>query len=94
MKNLPTGLLASSYVWDGFLILSLLEDHKSRLETLIVPHDGLRKDRYTTAVRARNARIQLYGQEETRHYCNKCIRVYTDSEGNGSQFPFYYVLYL
>lgn len=75
--------LTSEHVWDGFLTLSLLEDHQARLETLVVPHDGLQKDRFTVAVRARNARIQLYGQEETRHYCNKCIRTYTNAKGEG-----------
>jgi hypothetical protein len=75
--------LTSDHVWDAFLTLSLLEDHQACLETLLVPHSGLQKVRFTAAVRARNARIQLYGQEETRHYCNKCIRTYKNVVGEG-----------
>lgn len=78
--------LSSDHVWDGILILSLLEDYKSREETLVVPHDGLQKDRFTEAMRSRNLRIQLYGQEEIRHYCNKCMRVYTNTAGIGKSF--------
>ena len=52
----------------GMHTLSLLEDHQAHLETLVVFHRGLQKDRFTAAVRAQNACIQLYGQEETQHY--------------------------
>jgi len=33
----------------------LLEDHCVCLETLVVPHGGLQKDRFTATVHARNA---------------------------------------
>src|SRR5882762_3038629 len=30
--------------------------------------------------------IQLYGQEEIQHYCNKCIRTYKNADGEGTLF--------
>jgi len=80
--------LTSDHVWDGFIILSLLEDHQNRQQPLVVPHSGQCKDRYTEAVQAHNLRIQLYGQPEIRHYCKKCTRTYTDADGKSkSDFP-------
>jgi hypothetical protein len=75
--------LTPAHVYDGFIVLSLLEDHQSRQSTLVVPHDGEQKDRFTMAMRARNALIRLYSQAEIRHFCNLCIRVYKDANGKG-----------
>jgi hypothetical protein len=76
--------LDSDHVYDGFLILSLLEDSFSRLSTLIVPHTGLQKNRFLAAVQARNAQMRLYSQPEIRHYCTKCLRTYRGADGKGS----------
>lgn len=78
----PTFALSSDHVWDGFIILSLLEDHQTQGTVLCVPHGGERRDRYTAAVQARNTRIRLYGQEELRHICDKCSRYFTHADGS------------
>lgn len=70
--------LESDHVWNGFMILSLLEDLSPRKETLSVPHTGLDQDRYKVAMQSRNRRMRLYSQPEIRHYCNKCTRFTTD----------------
>lgn len=77
--------LKSDHVYDGFIILSLLEDHKARQSTLVVPHTGEQKDRFTEAMQARNALIRLYSQPEIRHHCDKCIRVFRDADGGKIQ---------
>ncbi|KAJ7921546.1 hypothetical protein B0H13DRAFT_2415239, partial [Mycena leptocephala] len=43
--------LRTEHVWDGFLILSLLEDHEERTKILRVPHDGEQKTRFNDAIR-------------------------------------------
>lgn len=68
--------LRPEHVWDGIIILSLLEDHEARTATLQVPHTGDQRDRFTAASEERNTRIQLCGQPEWGHYCNKCLRVW------------------
>lgn len=66
----------SEQVYDAFTILSLLEDCFSQRTTLVVPHIGQSKERFTEAVNARNNRFRLTGQPELLHYCNKCTRFY------------------
>jgi len=76
-KSAPEGwatlsALTSDHVWDGFLLLSLLEDHQLQCTTLHLPHSGEHQNRF-----------KLFGQEELRHYCDKCTRKYTDADGIG-----------
>jgi hypothetical protein len=66
--------LISEHVYNGFLILSLLEDHTLQGKILSVPHGGLDKDRYKAVMQARNIRMRLYSQPELQHYCTKCTR--------------------
>ena len=75
--------LTCDHVWDSFLLLTLLEDHRTQRTTLHLPHGGDRRNRFTEAIRARNIRIKLFGQEELRHYCDKCTRKYKGADGNG-----------
>ncbi|KAF7331311.1 hypothetical protein MKEN_00008300 [Mycena kentingensis (nom. inval.)] len=77
--------LRTEHVWDGFAILSLLEDYERRGETLRVLHTGEQKDRFTAAMSDRNARIQFLGQPEWAHYCSKCIRVWDEGDGKFSK---------
>jgi len=58
------GPLKGDHVQSGFMILSLLEDHHECTTTLIVPHTGEQADCFMEAIKARNARIKLYGQKE------------------------------
>jgi len=68
--------VTSDEVYDAFTILSLLEDCQLQRSTLVVPHGGLAKDRFTDAVRARNTRFRLCSQPELFHFCDKCTRFY------------------
>ena len=73
--------LTHKHVYDGFVLLSLLEDHQDRRSTLVVLHTGSQKDQFTAAMKDRNLRMRLYGQPELRHCCNKCVRVYPPANG-------------
>ncbi|KDQ59117.1 hypothetical protein JAAARDRAFT_57079 [Jaapia argillacea MUCL 33604] len=68
--------LTSKEVWDGFVILALLEDQQSRGGRLVVPHSGGQRARFTDAVRACNQRMRLYSQPAVTHFCDKCVRRY------------------
>jgi hypothetical protein len=68
--------VTSDEVYDAFTILSLLEDCQLQKSTLVVPHGGLAKDRFTAAVQTRNNRFRLCSQPELLHYCKKCTRFY------------------
>ncbi|KAG2034597.1 hypothetical protein BDR03DRAFT_802478, partial [Suillus americanus] len=75
-------VLTSDHVWDGFILLALLEDCECHHTLLIVPHCGNQNEHLKDVMRARNQRIQLYGHEEfRRHYCKKCTRMYKDPDG-------------
>ena len=75
-------VLKSDHVYNGFIILSLLEDHHTRQTTLVVPHTGDHEDRFKAAMTARNDRMRLYGQPEILHICSKCVRFYTGADGS------------
>ncbi len=68
--------VTSEQVYDGFTILSLLEDCHLQNTALVVPHTGQSRERFTEAVNARNNRFRLTGQPELLHHCNKCTRFY------------------
>jgi hypothetical protein len=79
--------LRPEQVWDGFCLLSLLEDHDKQKSALIIPHSGLQKDRFTDAMKARNVRIQQAGQEEYAHACKKCVRIWPSEDGTPTRMP-------
>ncbi|KAG1890516.1 uncharacterized protein F5891DRAFT_964873, partial [Suillus fuscotomentosus] len=82
-SDFPFGFeVTGDHVWSGIVQLSLIKDLGFRAETLTVCHGGDHKDRFTEAIRARNLHIQMYGQEELRHYCSKCTILY-DDDGDG-----------
>jgi len=72
--------VTSDQVYDGFTILSLLEDCLTQQKTLVVPHGGESRDRFTEAVRVRNNRLRLSSQPEVFHHCEKCTRTYNSEE--------------
>ncbi|KAJ7877878.1 hypothetical protein B0H13DRAFT_1631479 [Mycena leptocephala] len=72
--------LRMEHVWDGFLLLSLLEDYEERKAVLCVPNTGGQSDRFTEAIRERNERIRLCGQPEWSHHCDKCMRVWNEGD--------------
>jgi len=75
--------LRPEHVWDGFTILSLLEDLESRAPKalLCVPHGGNQKSRFDEAVAGRNVFMSQSGQPEWAHYCSKCCRVWEGENG-------------
>lgn len=81
----PTGWLfgftvTTEHVWDTFVLLALLEDHRHHLKTLQVPHTGAQKDRFAAVLHSQNLRFCLQGQPELRHYCHKCLCRYGDNK--------------
>jgi hypothetical protein len=50
--------LHTEHVWDGFLIIALLEDHRERNVVLSVPHTGAQKDRFSHALKNHNERVR------------------------------------
>jgi hypothetical protein len=73
--------MRTEHVWDGFLLLSLLEDYEERKEVLRVPDTGEQSARFTEVMRERNARFRLNGQPEWSHHCDKCMRVWKEGDG-------------
>lgn len=77
--------LSTEQVWDGFTILALLEDARSRNTQLVVSHNGHQQDRFFAAMRARTERIVVFGHEELPHACDSCVRLFTSSDGTMSR---------
>lgn len=73
--------LAGDHVWQGFVQLTLMEDCIEHHTILSVPQDGNQKARFMDAISQRNNRIRTYGQDELRHYCDKCTRFRKDDSG-------------
>jgi hypothetical protein len=84
----PNFSLRTEHVWDGVITLWLLEDYAARNVALRVPHGGDQKDRFTAAIKERNARMEQSGQPEWAHYCTKCVRYFPGRAG-GPASTFY-----
>jgi hypothetical protein len=65
-------LLRKEYVWDGFILLALLEDYDSQGRFLLVPHTGGQNHRFNEAMSNRNHFMSQSGQPEWNHFCDKC----------------------
>lgn len=74
-------LLTTDYVWDSFIIITLLDYHRRSDTCLQVPHTGEQKDRFKAAMAARNAEVILNGQDVVDHCCDKCMRAWTRPDG-------------
>lgn len=74
--------LTGPHVWMAFVMKSLLDDRARNGGLLQVPHTGEQKIRFDAAMQEMNDRYVLYGQPEVPHYCDKCMRVYVDEDGN------------
>lgn len=69
--------LMANHVWDGFIIMALLDDHKQQGTYLQVPHIGEQKDQPKAAMVAHNNWIVFNGQPDAvRHVCAKCMWIY------------------
>ena len=74
--------LRTEHVWDAFIIWTLHRQHEKHNELVVVPHSGEQKDRFTELMRKRNEEVIIEGQDEIGHYCDKCMRVWEDDNGN------------
>ena len=74
--------LTTKHVFDGFTILCLLEDCVSQKRTLVIPHGGAARDRFTEFVCLRNKRFWLCSQPELFHHCKKCTWTYKGTCSN------------
>lgn len=76
---LQISVLWPEHVWDGFVLMALLEDYDSQdLELkhiLGVPHGGTQKNQFDEAIHNQNLFMSQSGQPEWAHYCSKCCRV-------------------
>jgi hypothetical protein len=77
--------LRTEHVWDAFVLISLLRDHEARGRLLEVPHGGMQKDRFTTAMESRNLRIIHEGQDEIDHTCDACTRKFEEVLPDGTK---------
>jgi hypothetical protein len=75
--------LTTNHIWDGFVILSLIEDAVVCSRLLRVPHIGSQADRFKLAMEERNNRIILNGQPDAVwHACDRCMRIFLMPDGN------------
>lgn len=81
--------LTTEHVWDSFVLWVLLKLHFRQHRKVIVPHHGLQKDRFTALMKERNNEVINEGQDEIAHYCDKCLRVYEDDDGNLRKWLFW-----
>jgi hypothetical protein len=76
--------LQTEHVWDAFVLISLLRDHEDRGRLLEVPHGGMQKDQFTTAMEERKLRIIHEGQDEIDHTCDTCTRKFEEVLPDGT----------
>lgn len=82
-ENWPfTFRMRTEHVWDGFVILALLESCLNTPDSppLVVPHEGDQKERFTVAMKLRNAEMRVLGQPELLHACTKCMHTQKDPQ--------------
>ena len=73
--------LNTKNIYDGFVLLALLEDHQRHSSILSVPHEGEQSDWFKIVMQDRNHRVRLYGQDERLHWCEKCVQGYPATDG-------------
>ena len=74
--------LTTNHVWDGFMILSLLDDAVSRGHLLLVPHTGAQSDCFKAAMEEHSQWIVLQEQPDAvRHACDLCMQIFHMPDG-------------
>jgi hypothetical protein len=68
-------------VLDAFFLHALLRDKDLRGEHLHVPHAGLQRHRFDTALNERNYRMAGNGQAMWAHACSACMKIYQGEDG-------------
>ncbi|KAJ6498215.1 hypothetical protein DFH09DRAFT_1336765 [Mycena vulgaris] len=86
-SDLPNGFrlaseLSGDLVLDAFLLHAILQDKKSRRETLLLPHHGYQNHRFDRVLAQRNYRMAGTGQDMWAHACNQCMKIYQGEDGN------------
>ncbi|KDR69915.1 hypothetical protein GALMADRAFT_76807 [Galerina marginata CBS 339.88] len=74
--------LTTEHVWDAFVLWSLLGQHYRKNLLVSVPHTGEQKHRFTKLMQEQNDEIINEGQDQIDHYCDKCMHVWEDGDGN------------
>ena len=85
--------LRTEHVWDAFVLITLLRDCEASHRQLEVPHSGLQKNRFTSAMEERNLRIIHDGQDEIDHICDSCTRTFTEVLPDGTKIIRMFVQY-
>lgn len=85
--------LTTENVWDAFTICTLIRQHERENRVVIVNHKGLQKVRFTALMEERNEHVILYGQDEVRHYCDKCTRFWEDPDGTFREYCSFHPLH-
>ncbi|KAF7316637.1 hypothetical protein HMN09_00396300 [Mycena chlorophos] len=73
--------LTTDHVSNAFIIATLLDYHERKGTVLDVPHTGDKRDRFVEAMRERNREVVECGQDEIKHTCDKCTRVWKEEDG-------------
>ena len=76
--------LRTEHVWDAFVLISLLRDHEARGWLLEVPHGGMQKDWFTTAMEEGNRHIIHESQDEIDHTCDTCTHKFEEVLPDGT----------
>lgn len=80
-------ILSSKVVLDSFFLHALLRDKSLEDgEHLILPHDGIQEHRFDAALRDRNTKIRLRGQEMWAHACDDCVKRLRRPDGTLGMF--------
>ena len=80
------GQLTTKHIWDGFSVVSLVDDHKTQGTLLHIPHTGSQSDHFKTAMEERNKWIIMEGQPNAVcHTCKKCMCIYKREDGEFSK---------
>ncbi|KAF5368066.1 hypothetical protein D9758_004456 [Tetrapyrgos nigripes] len=74
--------LCTEYIYDAFKVISLLEFHHSHSLCLRVPQTIDQAERFNNAMLSMNEYINVQGQLEVNHRCEKCVRRWINETGN------------
>ncbi|KAF5343068.1 hypothetical protein D9758_011140 [Tetrapyrgos nigripes] len=74
--------LRTEYIYDAFKVISLLEFHHSHSLCLRVPQTINQAERFNNAMLSMNEYINVQGQLEVNHRCEKCVRRWINETGN------------
>ncbi|KDQ05857.1 hypothetical protein BOTBODRAFT_60845 [Botryobasidium botryosum FD-172 SS1] len=74
--------LTSVFVFDGFLLYSLLRHHDEQDTILSLPHDTTQSLRLNAALEAQNKQMEGTGQEYWAHACDICLKLSKNSHGD------------